>query len=150
MINKMKLKPEQVALCSEIIAYFGAKTGEGVTEELKTRWAKGLFRRVELLEAHGKLRNRLANPYFITKNLAAKAAKKDGEHLYNVQRFIDFAAKNPTPETAEPAKPAKAKKEAKGKKEAKPAKGKKVKAPTAEPAMPEPVAETMSEPALAE
>lgn len=130
MINTMKLSVKQLDLVKEIMAYWNAKeVGEKITQEMKDRWAKGLLRRMELREAHEKLRNRVANPYFITKNTAAKAAKKDGEHLYNLQRFIDFAAKHPP--AAEEAPAPKAKKEAKGKKEAKPAKGKK--APVAEP-----------------
>lgn len=134
MINTMKLSAKQVTLCQSIIDFFAAKTGENVTEEMKTRWAKGLFRRVELREAHESITGHVACPYFITKNTAAKASKKEGNSLYNVQRFIDFAAKHPPVTEAEkPAKPAK--KEAKGKKEASPAKGKKKAVePAAEPA----------------
>jgi len=159
MINTLKIKASQVQLCKDIVAYYNAKTGEGITEEMKARYAKGLFRRIELQEAHLKLRQHVANPYFITKNLMAKASVKEGASLYNVQKFIDHAAKHPpvevvkpekpvkAPKTAKPEKPVKAtpapkgkkedtaKKEAAPKKEKTPTKAKKTKTPV------EPVAE---------
>lgn len=97
MINRVALSATQVALCGEMINYFMAKpVGEGgVTQEEHDRFAKGLLRRVELREAHEKLRNHTSCPYFITKNTAAKASKKEGASLYNLQKFIDHAAKHP-------------------------------------------------------
>ncbi len=126
MINRIALSATQVALCAEIISFFTAKPiGEnGVTQEEHDRFEKGLFRRVELREAHEKLRNHTSCPYFITKNTAAKASKKEGASLYNLQKFIDHAAKHPpaaddaTAETPAPKKKAaKAKKGGGAKKE---------------------------------
>jgi hypothetical protein len=156
MINRIALSATQVALCSEIIKYFTAKPiGEnGVTQEEHDRYAKGLLRRVELREAHEKLRNHTSCPYFITKNTMAKASKKEGSSLYNLQKFIDHAAKHPpaaddaTETPAPKKKAAKAKKGAAPKKEAaKPKKGKKT---PAEPvAAGETMNETVAEPAAA-
>lgn len=162
MINKIALNVEQIKLVREIMSFHQAKpVGEAegaVTQEKHDRYEKGLFRRVELQEAHKVLRNHVANPYFITKNLAAKADHSSaGEPLknppagtagmYNLARFVAHFEKHPpkvdTPVAAKPTK-AKGKKEAAPKKEAvKKPKGKKVKAP-AEPAA-EPVMEGVEE-----
>jgi outer membrane biosynthesis protein TonB len=158
MINTLKISAAQVALCHEIMKYFGAfkagsktKQDNEVTEEMTERFKKGLFRRIELREAHEVLRKKVACPYFITKNHAAKASQKDGAGLYNVQKLIDFAAKHP-PKAEEETKPkAKktAKKEAAPKKEAKGAAKGKSKSKKETPAESEKPAESEAAPAAA-
>jgi hypothetical protein len=70
LINTLKISAAQVKLCVAIIDYFKAKKkdadGNEISEEVRERWNKGLFRRVELREAHKILADREACPYFIT------------------------------------------------------------------------------------
>lgn len=93
MINTLKITADQVQLCKDIMVYF--KNKSEVEPTVKERYAKGLFRRTELLEANQQLRQKVCCPACITKNVMAKASAKEGASLYNVQKFIDHAAKFP-------------------------------------------------------
>jgi hypothetical protein len=160
MMNTLKIKAKQVQLCKDIIAYFTAKKVGSklvdekteVTQDMLDRWKRGLFRRIELREAHEALTQHVSCPFFITKNHMAKASQKEGNSLYNLQKFIDHAAKHPpveeneaeaeaeTPAKKTPKKKSAPKKEAAAKKDKK--KNKKEEPAEAEPAA-EPVAETV-------
>lgn len=113
--NQMKLVEEIRALYGKLKP--GKHGGKEVTEEDVERYAKGIYTRKELRDAHGVLRGRRAAPYFISKNVACKVTGQHG--MYNVAVLKLSAAALKATDAEAPAAP-----KAKGKKEAsKPKKG---------------------------
>lgn len=68
LVNSRILNETQMQLVTDMIAHYDNRT---------------LLRRSELKSAHFALRNRLASPYFIAKNVAVKAAN----NMYDLSRF---------------------------------------------------------------
>jgi hypothetical protein len=109
----------QMTLTREIIEHF-ANVAEP-TEEQTERWAKGIYTRKELRDAHGVLRGKKAAPYFISKNVACKVTNQHG--CYCVTRLkLSAASAAVEPTTEEQPVPTVKKKKiaSSAKKEAKP------------------------------
>lgn len=90
MINTRKLTDKQLQLVKEIIRLAGGRT---------------ILARKEIKEMHGQLRGAHSSPYFIAKNIAAKAKGKDASRgSYDLGIFIKYAKDHPMKKEAKPRK----------------------------------------------
>jgi hypothetical protein len=83
----------QMQAIEAIIAYFDAKlaSDETLSEETRKRYAKRMYRRVEILTATRATSDKTCNRYFISKNVFLHDAEK---HLFCLARAKRASAKS--------------------------------------------------------
>lgn len=95
LINRKKLTEKQMVTIKAIIAYFKKNKPQSGNPLLLSRTELREGASATAAEVHGKGAKRVASPYFISKNKAAKVdpKKAGGRGIYNLGVFLNFSKK---------------------------------------------------------